>query len=92
MSKERQKRYRDRKKGVTNDSVTVENVTPGDDENVTQYPQIIYDITDPVKRDKLIRICNSLREHKMLDKVWYGLGGLNTKDVDNYLSATSKPA
>jgi len=78
-NREASRKYR--QKGMTEQGMT--------EEGMTQYPKVLQDIVDPVKREKLIRICNSLGERKLLDRVWYGLNsGLTMKEVDLYIKAT----
>ena len=74
----RVQRFRERK-SVTQ---TVENVTQSPESvtrsaesvtlDVTQYPAILYALTDPDKRKKLEAIVQSLNAHKVADKVYYG--------------------
>lgn len=70
-------------KGVTSQGVT--------EEGVTQYPSIMYALADPIKRRKLEKICQSLSDHNVLDKVYYGypgLGGIRFDGVRDLLYAT----
>ncbi len=74
----RVERYRERKSVTDNvtqspDSVTNEqdNVTP----DVTQYPAIMYALTDPGKRTKLEKVYQSLKDHKVKTLVRYGCYG-----------------
>lgn len=61
----RVQRYRERQ----NVTQSPENVTL----DVTQYPAILYALTDCEKRKKLEKIYNSLNEFKVADKVYYGM-------------------
>jgi len=83
---ERQKRYREKKKrnGVTENvtkSVTVDDknvtggVTPIEDVKPSDdYPAIIHALADPVRRERLRRIANTLSERNLLGDVRYGNG------------------
>ena len=42
--------------------------------NVTQYPALLHALADPVKRAKLRRICEELKNHGQLRNVYYGAG------------------
>ena len=42
--------------------------------NVTHYPALLYALADPIKRGKLRRICESLKNHNQLENVYYGYG------------------
>jgi len=66
QTKDRVKRYRERRKSVTLEGVTSESVT-------TARP-IIHALADPDKRLKLRKICQSLSDHKVLDEAYYGCG------------------
>lgn len=82
-TRERVRRYRNKHKGVTLEGVT--------GQGVTQYPAILYALTDPIKRKKLEAITQSLKEFKVADKVFYGypgLGGVPFDVVSEYLEAT----
>jgi len=89
QTKLRVQRYRDKQRSVTNsgdnvtqspESVTIhhDNVT-GD---VTQYPAIVYALTDPVKRKKMEQVCQSLKTHKQVENVYYGYPGLSGVPFD----------
>ena len=57
----------------------------------SQYPAIIYALTDPIKCKKLEAITQSLKEFKVADKVYYGypgLGGVPFDVVGDLLEAT----
>ena len=77
-TKERVKRYRERQKALHSGSVTAESVTKEvalQGRDVTQIRPIILALADPVKREKLRRICASLEKHNVLDKeIYYGCG------------------
>ena len=76
----RAKRYRDKKRddfSVTLDSVTAQ--------SVTEYPPVIYALTDSVRRGKLEAIVQSLRNHKQADNVFYGVSGLTMETVGELL-------
>ena len=75
-SKERMKRYREQQQGVTG-------------EGVTRYRPILYALTDPNKRQKLKRICESLARHNVLGEVWFGCGvdSTNMEEIAELLTA-----
>ena len=56
-TRERVKRYRERLKSVTPESVT--------SQSVTEYPAVIEALVDPVKRAKLEKIYHSLASHNV---------------------------
>ncbi len=56
--------------------------------DVTQYPAIVYALTDPEKRKKLEKIYHSLNEFKVADKVYYGISGIPFDVVGDLLEAT----
>ena len=64
--KERQKEanklanQRYRKKGIT--------------VGITKYHPIMDILIDPVKRKKLERVCDELKNHKVIEQVYYGCG------------------
>ena len=72
---ERMKRYRNKKRDVTVEDVTVEEPTSVT-ADVTQYPALLYALADPVKRAKLRRICEGLSNHNQLKNVYYGAGDM----------------
>jgi len=80
-SKERMKRYREQQQGVTRQGVT--------GEGVTRYRPILYALTDPNKRQKLERICESLARHNVLGEVWFGCGvdSTNMEEAAELLTA-----
>lgn len=41
-------------------------------EGITKYPAIVYALIDPIKRDKMQKICDSLESRGLLDAVHYG--------------------
>lgn len=93
----RVQRYRERQKSVTNSGENVtqspESVTESEEsvtQDVTQYPAIIYALTDPIKRKKLEAITQSLKTFKVADKVFYGISGIPFDVVGDLLEATSK--
>ena len=84
-AKERMKRYRNRKRNIT------ETVTG---ESVTAYRPIIIALSDPVKREKLRAICQSLSgrgtgKTNQLGNSYYGCGVDPTSlvEVDELLTA-----
>jgi len=62
---ERVRRYRNKQKGVTSEGVTQQGVT---------YPAILRALVDPIKRQKLEKIYQSLKEFKQAENVYYGCG------------------
>jgi len=59
----RVQRYRNKKNSATD--VTLD---------VTQYPAILYALTDPIKRVKLEKVYQSLSNFKQAENVYYGCG------------------
>lgn len=59
-------------------------------ERASSYPPILYALTDPIKRKKLEAICESLDNHKLLSKVYYGAGAysVDMETVRDLLGAT----
>lgn len=51
-----------------------------------EYPALLYALADPVKREKLRRISESLRNHGVLKDVSYGIGGPTFDVVSEYLA------
>jgi len=97
--RERQRRYREKTKGVTKQGVTSEkegeNVTPKSyfkdgiemvPPAYMEHPAIILALADPVKRDKLQRITAQLKAHKVLDSVRYGISGPTFTEVGKMLA------
>ena len=80
-AKDRMKRYRNKKRNESPNSVTVD---------VTQYPPILYALVDPVKREKLEDICLSLKEFRQEKNVYLGCGkhSMPFDMVGDYLEAT----
>ena len=61
--------------GMIEAGVTKQGVTKAlKDKGVTEYHPILSWLIDPVRRDKLERICVSLNHRKLLDKVRLGAG------------------
>jgi len=57
----------------------------------SQYPAILHALTDPEKRKKLEKICQSLKIHKQDMNVYYGypnMGGVPFDVVGDLLEAT----
>jgi len=57
-----------------------------------EYPAILYALTDPVQRQKLEKVCQSLKVHKQAENVYYGYPGLSGVPLDvvgDLLEATS---
>jgi len=82
QTRERVRRYRNKQDSVTSNSVTLD--------SVTEYPAVIYALADPIKREKLRRICQSLKEHNALEDVYYGVcNPVPMNVVADYLVALS---
>ena len=77
-TKERVKRYRGRQKALQSGSVTAQSVTEEvalQGRDITQVRPIIIALSDPIKREKLGRICANLEKHNVLDsEIYYGCG------------------
>ena len=59
-------------------------------EGITEYHPILEYLVDPIKRDKLERICHSLRQHNQLGEVYFGCRQpLSFDIVEGLLQATS---
>jgi len=84
-AKDRMKRYRNKRRNETVTG-TPENVTV----DVTQYPAIIYALTDPIKRDKLDKVYWSLRAVHQEKNVYYGLpyNGISFDIIGEMLEVT----
>ena len=81
--RERQRRYR---KGVTNfPGLIPKGVT--EDLGVTDYPDIIDKLTDPVWRSKLEKICHSFHRRSDMEVCW--LGDTNLTTVCDWLECTA---
>ena len=68
--------------GIRKEGITTQGIT---------YPPILYALIDPIKRAKLEAIHQSLKEHRKVDKVFYGypgLGGVPFDIVGDYLEVT----
>ena len=89
---------RDNKLGITKQGVTKLGITEGDSkegltrgvnkEGLTQYHPILEYLVD--KRDKLERLCHSLRQHNQLREVYFGCRQTLSFDiVEGLLQATS---
>ena len=69
------------KEGITEQGVTLE--------GITEYHPILEYLIDPIKRDKLERICHSLRQHNQLGEVYFGCRQpLSFDIVEGLLQAT----
>ena len=86
--------------GITEQGVTKLGITEGDNkegltrgvnkEGITEYHPILEYLVDPIKRDKLERICHSLRQHNVLQEVYFGCRQpLSFDIVEGLLQATS---
>lgn len=56
--------------------------------DVKEYPAILEALVDPIRRPKLKRIRDGLKAKGLMDKVFYGVGGLNFEDIDKLLVST----
>lgn len=66
QTRQRVERYRNKQKALHSDSVTPK---------ALQYRPIIIALSDPIKREKLRKICASLEAHNVLDTAnYYGCG------------------
>ena len=75
-----------KRKGLTR-GVNKEGLT---EQGLTQYHPILEHLVDPIKRDKLERICHSLRQHNQLGEVYFGCRQpLSFDIVEGLLQATS---
>ena len=98
------KRYREKQKGITErDNIGRDNklgITERDNgegltrgvnnEGITEYHPILEYLVDPIKRDKLERLCHSLRQHNQLGEVYFGCRQpLSFDIVEGLLQATS---
>ena len=82
-----QKKRKGLTRGVNKEGLTLEGLTL---EGVTQYHPILEYLIDPIKRDKLERICHSLRQHNVLQEVYFGCRQpLSFDVVEGLLQATS---
>ena len=60
-------------------------------EGITQYPAILYALTDPVKRRKLEKVYQSLKGFKQEKNAFYGCSRMVPFDVvGDLLDATEK--
>ena len=57
------------KRRVLQSGITSEGIT---EEGITEYHPILNALIDPVKRQKLQAICDSLGKRNLLSKVYYG--------------------
>jgi len=80
----RVQRYRDKKNSVTDVTQCPENVT----QDVTHYPAIIHALSDPVKREKLEKIYQSLKDFNVTDGVRYGVSGPTFAVIGEMLEVT----
>lgn len=87
QSKERKAQYQKERRGLQR-GTSNEGTSLG---GTSDYPPIIHAITDPVKRKKLEAICESLDNHKLLSKVYYGAGAhsVDFGTVSDLLAATA---
>ena len=55
------------------------------------YHPVLYALTDPIKRKKLEKICESLGNRRLLDRVFYGAGkhSLDMGTVKDLLEVTT---
>ena len=82
-ARDRQRKHR---QGVTQEGVTEQGVTL----DVTQYPAILLALTDPIKRRKLEKVYQSLKDFKQEKNVFYGYPAMMPFDVvGDLLEATN---
>lgn len=56
--------------------------------SVTQAHPIVFALADPIKREKLRKICASLRSHSQLSEVYYGCRRpISMDEVETLLTA-----
>ena len=67
-------------RGITGEGIT--------GEGITQYPAIVEALCDPVKRNKLEAIYQSLKAHNVLGEVRYGVFGPTFEVVGEMLEVT----
>jgi len=78
------KRYREKQKGITGR----DNKEGDNKQGITQYHPILEYLVE--KRDKLERICHSLRQHNQLGEVYFGCRQpLSFDIVEGLLQATT---
>lgn len=70
-----------RQKGITPEGITEQGITQ-------DYPAIILALTDPIKRVKLEKITQSLKEHSVSELVRYGVLGPTFDVVGELLEVT----
>lgn len=83
-NRERQRRYRDKQKGVTLEGVMEQGVM-----DIKRYPAIITALVDPIKREKLERITAELKSRRLLKSVRYGVFGPTFEQVAEMLVITA---
>ncbi len=80
--KEANRLAKQRQRGMTR------GMTSGDVTANMSYPSIIYALTDPIKRQKLEKIYQSLSGHNVAHLVYYGVSGLDFDTVGELLEIT----
>ena len=84
--KEASRKSMAKKRGINIEGLTKEGLTG---EGLTEYHSIMSVLIDPVKREKLQRICDSLRRRGLLREVYYGMRcPLDFGTVSDLLEAT----
>ena len=82
-----QKKRKGLTRGVNIGGVNKEGLT---EQGITQYHPVLEYLVDPIKRDKLERICHSLRQHNQLGEVYFGCRQpLSFDIVEGLLQATT---
>jgi len=75
-------RYRGITEGITEQGITPEGIT---------YPPIIYALAEPIKREKLERICKALDHRNLQSRLYYGCGDFSISfDVTEDLLEVTK--
>lgn len=88
-ARERVRRYRDKRKGVTQptgcNAQTTKDVTP----DVTPYNALMTHLVDPLKRRKLQAICDAFDNSPCGKKITFGYHGANLDEVRQMLDLTA---
>ena len=89
--RKRRQRDKERDQNVTQSPESVTQGPTDVTQDVTQYPAILHMLVDPIKRRKLEKICQSLKERN-LDKLvtmgYPGMGGVPFDMIGDLLEAT----
>jgi len=87
VHKDYMRKRRGSQKGSQSTGFTSQGSQENNSPNVTQYPAILYALTDLKKRAKLRLICESLKSHHVLKEVRYGISGPTFDVVSELLEA-----